>query len=80
MKTKLARHLGVPPQRIRDWLAGERFPGGETALQLLEWVTAEEAKQNTAAGARTPTAAKRTRSNCYEQTTSPKEKRYSKTQ
>jgi DNA-binding transcriptional regulator YiaG len=50
-KSALARTLGVPPQRVREWLAEEVAPGGETTLRLLEWVTAEEAKQNTLAGA-----------------------------
>lgn len=50
-KSDLARFLGVPPQRVREWLSGAKSPGGETTLRLLEWVTAEEAKQNAPAGA-----------------------------
>jgi hypothetical protein len=43
-KSELARFLGVPRQRINDWLSGVRAPGGEVTLQLLEWVQAGEAK------------------------------------
>jgi transcriptional regulator with XRE-family HTH domain len=43
-KSALARQLGVPPQRINDWLNGTSVPGGEVALQMLEWVTAKEAQ------------------------------------
>lgn len=49
-KAKLARSIRVVPQRLNDWLSGLNEPGGETALQLLEWVTAEEAKQKGEAG------------------------------
>lgn len=50
MKTRLALYLGVPKQRITNWLNGNRYPNGESVLRLLEWVTAEEAKQRTLAG------------------------------
>lgn len=42
-KTALAQVLGVPVQRLHEWLSGSVEPGGETTLQLLEWVTATEA-------------------------------------
>lgn len=43
-KAKLARHLGVPSQRISQWLSGrtKRMPGGEMALRLLRWVQEQE--------------------------------------
>lgn len=46
----LARYLGEPPQRVNDWLSGGRNPGGEVTLLMLEWVTAEEAKQQKSPG------------------------------
>jgi transcriptional regulator with XRE-family HTH domain len=48
-KAQLAEWLGVPQQRVREWLGGDRSPGGDTTLRLLAWVTEEEAKQNTLA-------------------------------
>ena len=45
-KTALAKFLQVPLARVSQWLTGDREPGGETTLRLLEWVTAEEAQQN----------------------------------
>jgi len=45
LKTKLAQKLGVPRQRLNDWLSGTNVPGGEVVLQMVEWVTAVEAKQ-----------------------------------
>ena len=44
LRAALARKLGVPPQRLNDWMSGTNVPGGEVVLQMLEWVTAEEAK------------------------------------
>ena len=44
-KAALADALGVVPQRLHEWLSGDYEPGGETTLQLLEWVTATEAQQ-----------------------------------
>lgn len=44
LKAALADALGVVPQRLHEWLSGDYEPGGETTLQLLEWVTAAEAK------------------------------------
>jgi len=44
-KAELARKLRVPMPRVAEWLNGSVAPGGEITLQLLEWVSAEEAKQ-----------------------------------
>jgi len=44
-KTELATFLGTSPQGLNDWLSGRCEPGGEVTLLMLEWVTAEEAKQ-----------------------------------
>lgn len=44
-KAELARYLKVPPPRVAEWLSGVYIPGAETTLQMLEWVTAQEAKQ-----------------------------------
>jgi hypothetical protein len=46
-KSALARELGVSSQHIQKWVTAREYePGGEITLQLLEWVSAEEAKQN----------------------------------
>lgn len=38
-KTRLARHLGVPKQRLTDFTTGNRrLPDGETVLRLLHWL------------------------------------------
>lgn len=42
-KAKLARHLGVKPQRINEWIAGTSKPTSEVTLALLYWV--EERKR-----------------------------------
>jgi hypothetical protein len=44
-KTALASFLGIPRQRISNWLSFDHAPNGEVTLQLLEWVQAEEAQQ-----------------------------------
>ncbi len=50
-KAELARELLVTPHHVHNWLKARRYePGGEVTLHLLEWATAEEAKQNKAAG------------------------------
>jgi transcriptional regulator with XRE-family HTH domain len=54
-KTELAKFLGVSPQRVTNWLSFSRAPNGEITLQLLDWVRAEEVKQNENRGsAQTP--------------------------
>ena len=44
-KQRLADTLGVAAPRLSEWLRGDVEPGGESALHLLEWVTATEAQQ-----------------------------------
>ncbi len=58
MKSKLARFLGAPLTSVSRWLSGEREPGGETTLRLLEWVRAEEAEQKSPDSATTPAGQK----------------------
>jgi transcriptional regulator with XRE-family HTH domain len=55
-KAALAGALGVPPQRLHEWLSGSVEPGGETTLLLLQWVIAAEAttQKKTAAMLVTP--------------------------
>ena len=54
-KSDLARFLRVPLKRVSEWISGDRNPSGETTLQMLEWVAAEEAQQNKSSGsAQTP--------------------------
>lgn len=45
-KSELAKFLGIPLVRVSQWLSGDREPGGETTLRLLEWVSAEEVQQS----------------------------------
>jgi transcriptional regulator with XRE-family HTH domain len=59
-KTELAERLDVPLSQVSGWLSGVRNPSGETTLLLLEWVTAEEAKQKSP-GSASNTARARTR-------------------
>jgi transcriptional regulator with XRE-family HTH domain len=61
MKTELANFLGVSRQQLNHWLSGERAPGGEVTLQMLEWVGAEEAQQNKSPGSATNTTRAATR-------------------
>jgi transcriptional regulator with XRE-family HTH domain len=44
-KTELASWLGVPPQRVTDWLSARTEPSGEYTLQLLQWVELQERKK-----------------------------------
>jgi transcriptional regulator with XRE-family HTH domain len=45
-KAKLARHLGLSRQAVSEWIRrDDRAPSAEYTLRLLEWVTAEEARQ-----------------------------------
>jgi len=38
-KARLARYLGVPPQRLSDFLTGRRrLPDAELTLRLLHWL------------------------------------------
>jgi hypothetical protein len=45
-KKALAGFLGVSSQQLSNWISEINEPGGEATLLMLEWVTAEEAKQN----------------------------------
>jgi hypothetical protein len=41
-KVRLARYLGVPKQRLSDFVAGQRrMPDAELTLQLLYWLAAK---------------------------------------
>ncbi len=42
-KARLARYLGVPRQRVTDYLNGRRLPDGEMTLRLLHWLAATQA-------------------------------------
>ena len=43
-KVRLARYLGVPKQRITDYLKGSRrMPDAETTLQMLNWLAQKRA-------------------------------------
>jgi hypothetical protein len=40
-KARLARYLGIPRQRLNDYLTGRsRLPDAELTLRLLHWLTA----------------------------------------
>jgi transcriptional regulator with XRE-family HTH domain len=41
-KVELAAWLGVHRQMVTDWLSDKQRPGGEIALQLLQWVERQE--------------------------------------
>jgi hypothetical protein len=41
-KTRLARYLGVPKQRLHDFLkGGSRLPDAELTLRMLHWLAAQ---------------------------------------
>jgi len=43
-KARLARYLGIPKQRLTDYLKGlRRMPDAETALQMLNWLAQKRA-------------------------------------
>ena len=44
-RARLARDLNVTRQAVSNWLSGASAPSAVVTLRLLEWVTAEEAKQ-----------------------------------
>jgi transcriptional regulator with XRE-family HTH domain len=76
-RSELARFLKVPLSRVSEWLSGVRNPSGETTLQLLEWVTAEEAQKHKSPGSATNTAraATRRKQSCYEKPKSSRRKK-----
>jgi predicted transcriptional regulator len=43
-KSELARHLGVRPHMVSEWLAGKE-PRAEYTLGILEWLESAEPKQ-----------------------------------
>jgi hypothetical protein len=64
-KSALARALSVPRQRVSEWLKphGASAPSAAKTLELLEWVTAAEAKpQKNAAAMFVPSQRTQTRS------------------
>ncbi len=43
-KVRLARYLGIPKQRLQDYLrAGSRLPDAELVLRLLHWLAEQRA-------------------------------------
>jgi hypothetical protein len=41
-KVRLARYLGIPKQRISDFLAGRRrMPDAEMTLRMIHWIAAK---------------------------------------
>ncbi len=76
-KTTLANYLEVPLVRVSQWLSGKREPGGEVTLQMLQWVEAEEAKQNKKPERVSPRPGQKTRSRkiSYEKSKSNPQKR-----
>ena len=76
MKSELAKVMGVPLSNISQWLSGEREPGGETTLRLLQWVERQENKQECPGGAETPPERKtQPRKSSYEKPKSGPKKR-----
>jgi hypothetical protein len=49
-KAELARFLGVPAQRLYEWLAGRHVPGADVTLRILNWVRDQEIEQNRGPG------------------------------
>ena len=45
MKSNLAKFMRVPLSNVSQWLSGEREPGGETTLRLLQWVEQQEGQK-----------------------------------
>ncbi len=52
-KTELAEFLGAPLASVSRWLSGEREPGGETTLRLIQWVEQQERQQKKGPGSAT---------------------------
>lgn len=42
-RARLARHLGLPRQRVTDFTKGRRLPDAETTLRLLHWLVSTRA-------------------------------------
>lgn len=48
-RVHLARYLGVPKQRVTDYLRGHRrLPDAETTLRLVHWLSEQQAGRNPA--------------------------------
>lgn len=48
-RVHLARYLGVPKQRVTDYLRGHRrLPDAETTLRLVHWLSEQRAGRNPA--------------------------------
>jgi hypothetical protein len=48
-KTRLARYLGIPKQRVTDFLRGRRrLPDAELTLRMLHWLTEQRAGRDAA--------------------------------
>tara|TARA_R110002072_G_scaffold260834_1_gene419448 strand:- start:73 stop:429 length:357 start_codon:yes stop_codon:yes gene_type:complete len=46
-KVRLARYLGVPKQRVTDFVTNRsRMPDAETLLQILEWLSRRRAGED----------------------------------
>lgn len=46
-KVRLARYLGVPKQRVTDYLTNKsRMPDAETLLRILNWLAHKQAGQD----------------------------------
>ena len=60
-RTALARSFRVTSAAVSQWLSGKAAPKADTTLRLLQWVTAEEAKQKSAPALRSTRPAQKTR-------------------
>jgi transcriptional regulator with XRE-family HTH domain len=60
-KKAVAKHLGVSPAAVSQWLSGAAAPTAETTLRLLAWVAVAEAKQKSAPEVRSTRPAQKTR-------------------
>lgn len=49
-RANLARAFGVTTAAVSQWLSGNSAPKADTTLRLLQWVIAQEAKENRNAG------------------------------
>ncbi len=61
-KKFLAERLDVSPARISEWLSGEKEPGGNYTLRLLQWVEEWEREQQKRPGSASNTARARVQS------------------
>src|ERR1044072_5689957 len=68
VKAELARKLNVTPQAVNQWLSGVSAPDAENTLQLLKWVTAEEAQKQRSPGSASNTARAATRRKDHRET------------